>query len=494
MRDAARKMATGAIWMVLFKLCERSLGFVSTLILVRLLAPADFGLVAMATVLVALMELFTAFGFDWALIQRADPDRRHFDTAWTMNVLFGVFTATALVVAARPAASFYGEPRVAAIATVLASGALVQGFENIGTVFFRRELVFQREFVFQVTKKLAMFAVTVPLAWWLRSYWALVCGIVTGKVVGVVLSYLLHPYRPRFSLAAWADLFGFSKWLFVNNMLLFLRERAADLVIGRVAGARLLGVFSIGAEVANLPTTELVAPINRAIFPGYARVAETNGALRTAFLSVVAMIALLSAAAGMGIASIAPLAVDVLLGAAWAESIPVVQIVAVAGVLMSLQTNTYSVFLALGRPDLQTRVQAVYVAVLLPSLLIGTSNAGLEGAAFAFIVAAAVTLPLNYGLLMRRLDLKLREVVAPIWRPLVACTVMYLAVRNAIAGAETLFGGVPGLLTAIVFGALIYVGTIILLWWLAGRPDGAERSCWIRLGELVRARTARDAQ
>jgi hypothetical protein len=87
------------------------------------------------------------------------------------------------------------------------------------------------------------------------------------------------------------------------------------------------------------------------------------------------------------------------------------------------------------------------------------------------------------------LNLSLREVIAPVWRPLLACIAMFLALRTALARAESVFDGVLGLLTAVGFGALIYVGTVFLLWWLVGRPDGAEKSCWIRVTELMRART-----
>lgn len=493
MQDVGRKIASGAVWMVLFKLVERSLGFVSTLILARLLVPADFGLVAMATALMAMMELLTAFGFDWALIQRADAERRHFDTAWTMNILCGLITAVAMVALAVPIARFYSEPDVTRVVLVLAIGPLVQGFENIGTVYFRKDLAFKREFLFQVGKKLAMFAITIPLAWWMRSYWALVAGIVTGKVMAVVLSYRLHPYRPRFSMAAWADLIGFSKWLLINNLLLFVRERGADFIIGRLAGARALGIFTMGAEIANLPTTQLVAPINRAVYPGYTRMAGQSGALRSGFLSVVAMIALLGTAAGTGIAAVAPLLVKVLLGERWMDSVPVMQIVAFAGVLTALQTNSYSVYLALGRPDLQTRIQSVYVALLIPLILLGMHGRGLEGAAAALLLATALVLPLNYGLLMRRLELKLRDVLAPMWRPLLACVTMYYVLRHFIAGDDPTFRDAWGLLAAIGLGMFVYAATIALVWLLAGRPNGAERMIATRIAEFVRARTRHGA-
>ena len=108
------QIAKGAAWLIGFKLLDKSIGLVSTLVLVRVLTPSDFGLVAMATAVVALLELMGAFGFDAALIQRQDTTRGHFDTAWTFNVIFGSSVALLLVALALPAAGFYREPRLEA--------------------------------------------------------------------------------------------------------------------------------------------------------------------------------------------------------------------------------------------------------------------------------------------------------------------------------------------------------------------------------------------
>lgn len=200
MQGIGRQMATGAAWMVALKLVERSLGVVSTVILARLLTPQDFGLVAMAMVFIAVVEILQAFGFDVALIQDQHASREHYDSAWVLNVLLACLGTALLVAGAKAVSVFYDEPRVQAILYCLAVGAFVQGFENIGIVAFRKELTFDKEFRFQLAKKVMGFVVTVSLALIYRSYWALVIGAVVGRVVGVVLSYSAHPFRPRFTL------------------------------------------------------------------------------------------------------------------------------------------------------------------------------------------------------------------------------------------------------------------------------------------------------
>src|SRR5688572_707114 len=126
-----RAIAKGAAWMVVAKLTERSLGLISTLVLARLLVPADFGLVAMAMSVIALIELATAFGFELALIQRQNPTKEHYDTAWTLNVTLGTSSALVTAALAYPAALFFDEPRLVLVMVALAGSWAIQSFENI---------------------------------------------------------------------------------------------------------------------------------------------------------------------------------------------------------------------------------------------------------------------------------------------------------------------------------------------------------------------------
>src|SRR2546426_328843 len=228
-----QRMGSGAAWMVLFKLGERSLGIVSILILVRLLSPHDFGFVAMALSFIDLADLRARVGSDVALIQTQPAPDRHYHTAWTCNVLIGLFIFLLMLVAAAPITSFYAEPTLFWVVCWLALGPLISGCENIGVVAFRKELRFRSEFAYQMSVKLAGFVVTVPLAFWLRSYWALVAGLLASKLMGTIISYFAHPFRPRFSIAGAGALFSFSKWLLLVNGLAFLKERLTDFVINR---------------------------------------------------------------------------------------------------------------------------------------------------------------------------------------------------------------------------------------------------------------------
>src|SRR6266850_8375357 len=134
------RIAHGASWMLLFRVTDRGLAFFSTIILARVLMPADFGLVAMAMSVITLLELTGAFSLEVGLIQRQHPTRDQYDTTWTLRILFGIFGAAATAALALPAASFYADERLTFVLLALAGNWLIDSFDNIGVVDFRREL------------------------------------------------------------------------------------------------------------------------------------------------------------------------------------------------------------------------------------------------------------------------------------------------------------------------------------------------------------------
>jgi PST family polysaccharide transporter len=494
--NVQRRMATGAALMVAMKLTERGLGLVSTLVLARLLVPGDFGLIAMAMVLYAILEVMGSFSFDLALIQNKTAERRHYDTAWSMNVTYGAISALALVVAAAPGAAFFREPRLEDVLYLLAITAFVQGLENIGVVAFRKQLDFRREVAFLLVKKLIAVATTITLAFVLRNYWALAIGALVGRSLGVAISYRLHPFRPRFSFLAWKELWRFSGWLLLNNVLIFAAVRGYDLIIGRIAGARSLGLYSIAYEISNLPTTELVYPVSRAVFPGFSKLAEKLDDLRQSVLQVVSLVALITMPVGIGIALLADPFVRILLGDRWLDAIPLIRLLAIYGVLRAMNAGLGDAYLATGQPRLIALINLPHLVVGWPLMIYLVDAHGVGVAGYALIAAALSVVTLNFLLARRALRITLASLSRCFWRPLLASLAMavleygLLRLRPPPVELSALL-----LQTSVyvLLGALCFLGVLALLWILSGRPEGAERLVLLFLrGRLPASITRRD--
>jgi lipopolysaccharide exporter len=486
-----RSMADGAMWMMLFKLTERGLGAISTLLLVRLLAPSDFGIVAMAISFIAMAELLAAFGFDVALIQERNPSLEHYHTAWTLNVLLGLGITLLMAGSARPIAVFYKQPDVFWVVLALALGPLITGCENIGVVAFRKNLEFRREFAFQINRKLAGFTVVVPLAFWLHSYWALVAGTLASKLAGTLMSYRVQGFRPRFSLSKAATLFGFSKWLLLSNALTFLKARTSDFLIGRLLGPAVLGLYNVSCEFAYLPTTEFSAPINRALLPGFAQIAQDRPALLSAYTNAIGFVSMLVVPAAAGIFSVAQLLVPVALGPKWLGAVPLLQVLAFNGALMLLESSIYTVLIGTGHPGVLTRVNAVYIVVQFGLMLLWVGSHGAIGAAYASLSATVCAAPFYLYFLRRYTGIPVLVFMRAIARPVAASSVMmivlHLALPADVATMPVLVAG-AWLAAGVGGGLLVYVAALALIWLALGRPDGVERMAIGRLRTELRER------
>jgi O-antigen/teichoic acid export membrane protein len=488
MNQIGRKVAKGAIWMVGLKFVERGIGFVSTLILARLLLPADFGLVAMAMAVFAFVEIAGSFGFDLALIRNQKAERAQYDSAWTLQVGYAILAGAALAALAIPTATFFSDPRLQGVMLVLAAVALAQGFENIGIVDFRKDFQYGRDFQLMLLKKLISFVVTMVLAYLLRSYWALLGGIVASRVVGVVLSYTMHPYRPRFDVSQIRSLMGFSQWIVLTRVIAYFGGRGPDFVLGRMLNASSLGLFSVAREVATLPTTELMFPVMRAVYPGLAAVAHDRQALTRSFLQVQGVIVMLTLPAGAAIIVLADPIVRLLLGPNWLAAIPLIQIFGLYGVVNVFQATNVSVFQVLGVPKFGAVLKAVEVVLLLPLMTWSlTQGNGLQAAAWCVFVAQGVTVPASMALVKQQLGIGWGDRLRVTWRPLlgtVAMVVSLYATMEVMGSATNAFDAAWQLGAALPAAATTFVACVWLLWRVAGRPAGAEK----QVVDLVRQR------
>jgi O-antigen/teichoic acid export membrane protein len=478
MPSVTKAMARGAAWMFAARWVDKVLGLASTLVLARLLVPADFGLVAIATAVIAFLGLLANFSFEIALIQHPSPSREHYDTVWTIGLLFGTAIAGTLVALAYPLAYFYNDPRLAPIMPVLALSSFIGSLRNIGCIDFSRDLHFHKEFLLSLYRRVLTVPITLVLAFWLRDYWALILGSLLTSAIGTVLTYAMHSFRPRWSLLHKAELFGFSKWLFLLNIYQFISLRAGDFIIGKLRGPHELGLFTMANEFGSLPATELVAPINRAAFSGYARLASDRARLINVYLQVMGLVALVALPVGVGIALTAELFVPLLLGSKWTDAIALLQLLALAGAAVALWSNTGYVFLALGQPRKVAMLSgcqaATTVVFLLGFLLTDVPN----GVGWAMLAAASAFAVPNLYLWRTDLGIAWRRALSGLWRPAIGCVGLAVAVPSL----QVLLGPSRGIAEqAVALGACIAVGAVVYAtlvfgaWWLCGKPAGPEK-------------------
>ncbi len=461
-----RHIAKGAAWVIGARLLTRFFAIANIAIMARLLTPSDFGVVAAAWAALAFFTSFTAFEFDAVLVQKDTISRGDYNTAFTLNLTCAAVVTFAVLALSGYIAHFFEDPRIHAVIAALAITVLARGLLNTGLVEFRRNLSFLPEFLMEIVPSLATMLVAIVTAAIWRSYWSLVAGTVVGSITGLVLSYLLHPLRPRLSIYRARSFFSFSKWVILNNFLCYLDTRLADAIIAKSLGAMQLGFFRMGTQVASLATTELANPINRVLFPGYARVASDQAVMKRTYLKSFSILVYMGLPAAIGIMAVADPLVAVLLGPKWMSAVPVIQIMSLHGALSILSTNDYAVYMARGRPRTILLLYIPFVVLLLPLLFFLTSKQGILGAALAFVIANLTVKPLYFYVLMRTLSISFREFFSVIWRSLMGCTMMfvtldyfYLEWIETTAAPEIVI-----LASSVLLGILVYVSATFVSW------------------------------
>lgn len=472
------QLSVNAAWMVLGRFGQRALGLVSTIILARLLVPEDFGLVALATSVAVVIEVFGQFNFDLALIRDQRATRAHYDTAWTLNILRGLVLGAILLAAAAPIAALFAEPRLAPIIMWLAIRPLIEGFYNIGIVDFRKHMMMHREFWLFIVSKLVSLVIVIALAYLWRSYWALIVGIISEQLVRLALSYVLHPFRPRFSLATWRELFGFSKWLLGSAIVVAIGNRMDTFVVGKWGTPADVGIYNVSNEIASLPTTELVWPIARAVFPAYAKIAANANAITSAYLRSLAIILGIASPLACGIAVTADLLVPIVFGEKWLAAVPIIQILAVFGLARVFLSTDGPLLIAMNQPKKLAKLDAGEILFLrIPLLLLAMPLFGIVGVAATLVATYSIRTLVNQIIIGRLLRVSLAARLAVVWRTIIA--------NAAMVGAVWLMQknwpyhrDIAGLLveaTAVVLvGAAIFSATLLVLWRLSGRPEGFE--------------------
>lgn len=481
MKEWKKELAKSSVWVLFISHAIKVLAFLSTIVLARLLSPADFGIVAMATAVVMLVEMLGDFGFHVYLVQKKDLQKEDLDTAWTFQVLLAVAQSLIIIGSGGYVASFYGEPRLPPVFYALGATVFLGGFRNIGIVSFQKDLKFHREFFLRVPSKLIGVGTSLALAYIRGDFWALILGISSQRIAEVAGSYLLSPYRPRINFQKSRELFRFSKWLYMNTTFSFVLQRSPDLILGKLAGQEALGLFSVSYSVATLPTSEFADPIARATFPSYVKIRDDLSVLREGFVKVLSLLVFFSIPMGVGIASVVHVLVPVLLGPKWVSAVPLLQLLALGAILKTLQSNAPSIFLALGKPWAVTGLWGVKACVLLGTLILLCPRGGALGAAWAFLVTEALISLLVLGCVFHSLKIAWQGGLDLFARPCAAAAVMYVAV-TAI-GASWVVDRLPAndgwtLALLVLVGAVSYLSSALGLWVLSGRKRSSPES-WL---------------
>lgn len=472
------RVARGAAWIVAARLVMRALGFVNTIVLARLLAPDDFGVVAVATAAMQLLTGLTDFGVSQAVIKFREGGRAALDPLFSLSAARGALIALLLLATAPAAAAFYADERIFWVFAGVALYPLFTGLINPAFYEFERDLELSKEFISNAVNKLAGVAVSIAVAVAFRSYWAIILGLAASGATQLVLSYVMRPYRPRLTFVGASEVFRFSGWLFGVSVVTALNNKLDMFIVARATGASETGLYSVGTQIAEMPTSELAYPVARAIYPGLSALQGDPKRVTEAYLKGVEALAAIALPASFGFAFVASDLLPLLLGEKWTAAVPVVELITPMLGFQAIFLATYYYALALGKAELVFIREAVYLVLRLPVFAWAAFTYGLTGAIYAAAILGFLRVGLNLAVYRQASG---RAFLEPLWRArrsLAAAFVMaaYFFLLRPHVGSLDDAPPFARLAADAAAGGAVYLLAHGLLWKASGSPAGVERA------------------
>jgi lipopolysaccharide exporter len=473
-----RKVAIGAALLTAVQLLMKFVDIISLVIMARLLTPADFGLVALAASVLAIVRATTELNVSDALVQRKEIDPRDIDTAFTINCLRGLLVGIVIAGTALPMAAIYEDDRLAAILWVLSLVPLVGGLTSPALVHYLHRLEYGPGARMQIIGRIAGLVVAIGLAYTTRSYWALIASQLVALLVSTACSYFLAPYRPRFRLKGTRSLLNFAGWVTTSRFILTVNLQSDRFLIGHILGKAQLGQYTVGSDMASLATYAFASPIMQTMFGGFARLHGDTDRMRVAYLKAQQMLVIILLPFGFGLSVIADRLVPLVLGPNWDSVVTVIYWLAPVVSLQVLYLPLLSLSMALGQPKVLVVREAVNFGMRVPLTLGGAWYFGLLGAVIARSLGGLVIILMTLMITRRFIQISVLRQITNIWRSLVSVSVMVSGVvllKFTIAPSTIVFMQIAQAALIVATGALLYVCTHLGLWMVAKRPDGAER-------------------
>lgn len=472
------KVAHGASVLFLVMLVSRFIGMLNLVVLARLLTPEGFGIVAMAMIVIQLVQTLTDMQITNALLRESNTDRSIYDTAFTMSVLRGILTGLGILASAWPAALYFHKPEVAGVVAVLSLMPLIDALRSPRFIDYARDVDYSQEAVTSsVSKMIALVAMAV-IAFVTRSYWALVVGSIMTSVIAVVITYFYKPYRPRFDLSHYRIFLGFGGWMTGAAAANYLSSRANALIIGGTFSTAVFGMFNLGQQIATMLTAQFADPFQRALFSGLAmNSGNRERTIKAYTLAQVTILGLLLPV-GFGAALTARELIIVFAGPRWLGAVLTLQFLAPIMALTTLSAGAQAVLMADGNTRAIFTRNIINLFARIPFLWVGITYGGIPGVLIATLFNSIIYVWLTLRMVSRTYGVGFLTILRGSLRSFLACGVMVVMVLLAPSFGDSFFQALLTLAAKGAIGALAYCVTCYLGWRLSGRPDGFETTLW----------------
>lgn len=386
----------GVSWMGALKGVSRGVGFIRIAVLARLLTPSQFGVFAIASLVLAFLEMLTETGINVYLIQEESEIKDYVNTAWIVSIARGLLIGLLLLLLAPLIVSFFNSPDAYGILIFISMAPALRGFINPAVIRFQKELQFHKEFWFRLVLTSVDAIVSIVAVLVTHSVYGLIWGLTASIILEIILSFLIVKPRPKFVFDSQKakKVIGRGKWITGAGIFNYLFQNFDNVVVGKLLGEYSLGLYQTAYRISTLPITEVADTFGRVTFPVYVRISGDKERLKKAFLKTLTMVSIMVIPFGALLYIFTNELVLIVLGENWLTAVPVLKILAIFGVLRAISGYSSTLFLAMKRQEYVTAVTGASILGLGISIVPLVSKFGIVGAGMSAIIGSLVALPL----------------------------------------------------------------------------------------------------
>lgn len=454
----------GMVWLGAARWAAQLFTWASTLVIARLLAPEDYGLVAIATAFTGLLEVITDMGMGSALVQSRDLSRRDVEATMGATCLLGTAAAILIFLSAPLWAHIQGDPRIVPIVRVLAIGVPLGTALNVPYSMLHRRLAFGLVARAQFVRGIVVAGVTLGAAVVLQSHWALVAGALVSRVAFTAMLMWSEPIRPRFPTrdTQIGGLLRFGGILTADRVLNYARANIDVALIGALLGTRMVGLYVMALSLARLPLEKLGSAFEPVAYPTFARLRDDKPGLRRYYLGLSVGTMAIALPTCVGLIVTASVLVPTVIGSQWTAVVRPLQIAAIVTPLAFHLILVSALFNALGRVDLSLRITTL-ISVLTILAVIVSVPFGIVGVAAATGIGFAVVWVYAELLALRLIDLHAGEAARAMLPSFSASIGMAAAVIGASLLLAPQWPGAVRLVILCLVGVATFVAWAFLL-------------------------------
>lgn len=387
-----QKTTSAAKWSALDVFMRQGVQFVVSVVLARILAPEDFGVIGMLAMFIGVAGIFIDGGFSSALIQRQRITHTDESTVFFFNFGMGMFAALLLCVAAPWIAAFFKQPVLQYLTYAMAFNLFISGFGSIHSTLLSKELNFKTTAKVGVVSSVLSGVLAIYMASQGYGVWSLAGHAVASGTITVLLLWLWHPWRPAwaFSIASLRSFFSFGGYTMAATLTDVFSTNLYLILIGKMYSARDVGFYSRAQNTQQLPITLMIGIINRVAFSTFASVAEDKARLVRGLRQAQAIAMLINTPILVGLIILAEPLVLTLFGAQWLPCVPILQVLGLSGLLWPMHVLNLNILTAQGRSDLFFRL-TISKKVFTISLTVAASFYGVMAIAWMQVIVSTLS-------------------------------------------------------------------------------------------------------